>query len=157
MIARMLNWLFEERLRGARLTETQPWQVSTAAPPSRILSSLPILAADAPRYVYFEGSFDRTLANWLATHAVSEPLRVAPSTIWPRPDCYHVPLRADWLEEAAAAVRAAGDEPPVTHLHIHDGHQLLLECHFSPDSIPAVFAIGVQRISPDRVPAVFAR
>lgn len=127
MIPRLLNWLFRHRLQGARLTDAQPWQVITPGPPSRVLEALPLLAADGRRYVYFEGSFDRTLARWFAAHSVPAPLQVAPSTLWPRPDCYHVPLRADWMAEAAAAVRAQGDQAPVTHLHVHDAHRLLVE------------------------------
>lgn len=127
MIDRLLNWLFRARVRGASLSEPNPWQLTVPAPPSRVLASLAELAAPSPRYVYFEGSFDRTLVRWFATHSVPAPLQVSRSTIWPRPDCHHVPLEASALAEAAAAVQQAGDTAPVTHLHVHDGRAVLVE------------------------------
>jgi hypothetical protein len=79
------------------------------------------------------------------THATSSPLKVAYSTIWPRPDYYHVPVEADLLQEAADLIEREHVVQPCIHLHVHDGNRILLEWHDAFGEDPMYIASVVPR------------
>ncbi len=112
-----------------------------------MLRSLPILfPTDA--FVYFEGTTENRFAAWLVAHAIPAPLKIAYGTIWPKPDCYHLPLQSDLLTEAADFVDRDGISLPSIHIHVHDGKRVLLEWHDAFCDDPMYVASAVPR---DRV------
>lgn len=142
--SRLLGYATKEEAAGATLDDGERWVIPATRDAARVLRSLPILfPADA--FVYFEGTTDGAFSEWLATHSVPPPLKVAYGTIWPKPDFYHVPLRSELLEEAANVVERRRIEHPSIHLHVHDGARVLLEWHDAFSDDPMYVAGGVPR------------
>jgi hypothetical protein len=98
--------------------------------------------------VYFEGTTEGKFAQWLEAHTTPTSLKVAYGTIWPQPDCYHVPLESTLLQEAAALIEQERIALPCIHLHVHDGNRVLLEWYDAFGNDPMYIASAVPR---DRV------
>ena len=77
-------------------------------------------------FLYLEGIPDTVFEQWLVDHAVPPRLNIRKAILWPRPECYHVPLTPALLAEAAELIERERIEIPCYHLHVHDGQQLLL-------------------------------
>jgi len=152
LMSRLFGYATKEEAAGSSLEDQHPWVIPPSRDATAILRSLPALfPRDA--FVYFEGPAEARFAGWLVAHVIPPPLKIAYGTIWPKPDCYHIPLVAALLEEAAVLVDREGVALPCLHLHVHDGVQVLLEWHDAFVDDPMYVASIVPR---DRVEA-FAR
>jgi hypothetical protein len=147
LLSRLFGVATKEEAAGSRLDDTEPWIVPPTRDAAAVLRSLPILFP-AGAVVYFEGTTEGSFAGWLESHKTSTSLKVAYGTIWPRPDCYHVPLESALFEEAAAVIKREGIALPCIHLHVHDGKRVLLEWHDAFGDDPMYIASAVPR---DRV------
>jgi hypothetical protein len=132
-LSRLLGYATKGDLAGASL-QGERWVIPSTEDGGVFLRSLPILFA-ADSLAYFEGIEEESFKDWLASHAIAPPLKIAMGTIWPKPDFYHVPLRPALMEEAAGLVDRKGIVLPSFHFHVHDGERVLLEWHdaFSDD------------------------
>jgi hypothetical protein len=98
--ARFFGAVPKKERGGICLTDAEPWRVSPTKNVERFIRALPLLVPE-DSVAYFEGTGDSHVAKYLRRVSIRVPqVQVAVGTIWPRPDCYHVPLTAKNLSEA---------------------------------------------------------
>jgi hypothetical protein len=93
----------KESKDGIRFDEVHPWKVTPITDVSRFLRALPLLAPEGS-IVYFEDTGEKHVRTVLQRLSVPATVRIAPGTILPRPDRYHVPLTSSNMEEIAAYI-----------------------------------------------------
>jgi hypothetical protein len=111
-----------------RLDEPDPWEVTGTRDVERFLRTLPLLTP-AGAFVYFEGTGEPHVAEYLRSISVPAPVHVACGTIWPRPDRYHVPIDVDTMEALAHFLERSPAGFFCAHCHVHDGASIVLEWH----------------------------
>src|SRR5919112_1027291 len=122
----MLDWirrLLYSAPAGARITESNPWQLVPTASPPDFVRALSLLAMPTATLA-LEGTISDDVVDWLRLNATADGLRISPGTLWPASDWWYLPLEAHKLE---ALARVIGDEPPAIHLFVYEGDQVLLE------------------------------
>ena len=147
IFARLFGWLPAEDRSGIHLEEPDPWEVDATTDVERFLRALPLLVP-AGAFAYFEGTGEPHVAEYLRSISVPPPVKVALGTIWPRPDCHHVPISMPTMESLAGFL----DERPAgfvcAHCHVHDGVSVLLEWH---DAFTNGAMLVSRKIEEDRV------
>ena len=128
ILARLFGAVPKKERGGIHLREDQPWRIGPTTDFERFLRSLALLAPEGA-IVYFEGTSESHVTEFLRRVAVPAPVRVAVGTIWPRPDAYHVPLTADGMEEFAAFLERRPAGYLCSHCHVHRDGSILLEWH----------------------------
>jgi|SoiMethySBSTD1v2_1073268.scaffolds.fasta_scaffold00503_39 hypothetical protein len=127
-LARLLGAVPKEERGGIRLTDAEPWRVSPIRDVERFLRALPALMPHGA-IAYFEDTAEPHVRRYLQSVSVAAQARVAVGTIWPRPDCYHVPVTT----EAMAALASFLDKNPAgyfcAHCHVYRDGLVLLEWH----------------------------
>lgn len=151
-LSRLLGFTTKEEVAGAKLDDPKPWVIPPNRDASVVLRALPNLFPTGC-FVYFEGTTESSFAAWLEAHTLPAQLKIACGTIWPKSDCYHVPLEPGLLVEAANIVDHEGIALPSIHLCVHNGKQVLLEWYDAFCDDPINVASSIPR---DRVEA-FAR
>jgi len=149
IIARLLKKVF--RLMpppppGAGFQDQNPWCVAPTRDAARFLRALPFLFP-TEAVACFEGTA-RRFGNWVQWHALDEPLKIAPGTIWPKTIMYHVPLTVQLMTEAADLIEREGLAPAV-HVYVHDRRHVLLwwPDAFCDDPIWVDSSISEQRVT----------
>lgn len=128
-LERLLSTVFRERVAGLRLEEPNPYAFRLSHDGARFFRALPTLVAPTAM-LYCEGTTEPHVERWLKQRAIpSPPVRIAPGTLWPRPDYYHVPLRSELMEELAGLVDARGVALPCIHVHVYEDQRVLIEWH----------------------------
>ena len=128
LLARLLGAVSKGERDGIRLSETDPWRVGPTTEVTVFLRALPQLAPDGS-IVYFEGTGESQVAERLGHVSVAAPVQVAVGTIWPRPDCYHVPLTVETMERLAEWLEQNPAGYFCSHCHVYRGRSVLLEWH----------------------------
>ena len=125
-LARLLNAVPKEEREGIRLVDTEPWCVSPTRDVERFVRALvPLLPPGS--VVYFEGTAEPHVRRYLERASVPAQARVAMGTIWPRPDCYHVPLTPATMESIAAFLQENPAGFFSAHCHVYRDGVVLLE------------------------------
>ena len=122
MLDRFRKLLYTPRA-GARITESNPWQLAPTASPPDFLRALTLLELPSATLA-LEGTLDGKVVDWLRLNASSDGLRISPGTLWPASDWWYLPLEAQKLE---ALVSVSGRAPPAVHLFVYEGERVLLE------------------------------
>jgi len=97
-----------------RFDEPHPWRLAPISDPCQFLRALPSLVP-VSSVVYFEDTGEKHVTSLLQRLSVSATVRIARGTIFPRPDCYHVPLTTNNIEEIATYL----DNHPTGHFCSH--------------------------------------
>lgn len=148
IFAKLFGALPEAERGGIRLEEPDPWKVSPTNEVERFLRALPLLVPD-DSIAYFEGTGEPHVAEYLGKVSIPATVQVAIGTIWPRPDCYHVPLTTKTMEALAAFL----DENPAgyfcTHCHVYRHGVVLLAWHdaFGGDPIYVSRAVATEALA----------
>lgn len=128
LLSRLLGSVPHKERGGIRLEDKEPWRIEATRDPARFLRALHILAR-AGSVMYFEDTGEKHVAGYLRGAASTPAVRVAPGTLWPRPNCYHVA----WTPAAAEKLADFLDRNPCgffcAHLHLYCGQSVLLQWH----------------------------
>jgi hypothetical protein len=127
-LSRILGFASRHGPAGAHFDDPDGHTIPPCRDPAVFLRALPLLFPSGA-FVYFEDTTNRAFSNWLRAHSVAPPLNIAPGTIWPRPEYFHLPLRPELLNAAADLVVQERIVLPSIHLHVHDGTKMLLYWH----------------------------
>jgi hypothetical protein len=147
ILARLFRWIPADR-SGIRLEEQDSWEVTPTKDVERFLRALPLLAPEGA-VAYFEGTGEPHVAEYLRAVSVLPRLHVAVGTIWPRPDCYHVPITVQSMEALAAFLDARPAGYFCSHCHVYVGQSMVLEWHdaFATDPMCVSRQIGIETVS----------
>ena len=145
--ARLFSRYIAPDLSGARLNEATYWEVTPPRNVGDFLRALPVLAP-IEATAYFEGTVDSKVADYLRGISIVAPLKIAVGTIWPKPDCYHVPLSTDTMARLAEFVDQERIDYLCWHCHVHNGTAVLLQWHdaFGTDPILVATSVGEESI-----------
>lgn len=126
LLSRILGYVPRGERGGIRLEDKEPWRVSPTRDVGGFLRALSLLVPDGC-IAYFEDTGEKHVAEYLRHAAIPPAVRIAPGTIWPRPDCYHVALTAGAAEGLADFL----DHNPCgffcAHLHVYRDRTVLLQ------------------------------
>lgn len=138
----------KEEQGGIRLDEPEPWAVSPTTDVVRFLRALPSLVPDGS-ILYLEGTGEPHVAEYLERVAGPAQTRVAIGTIWPRPDCYHVPLTPTTTERFAQFLEQRPAGYVCTHCHVYLDGLVLLQWHdaFMTDPMYLSRSIGDKKVA----------
>ena len=126
---RVLNTVWRDQLTGLHLEEPSPRAFIVSCEPARSLRALPLLVPQ-PAVLYCEDTTDRAVEVWLRKHAMaSPPDKVRVGTVIPSPNCYHVALEPELVEQLARIVEDRGVALPSIHVHVYAEHRVLVEWH----------------------------
>jgi hypothetical protein len=126
IFARLLNAVPKSERDGIRLHETEPWKVSPTTDVGRFVRALAPLVPEGS-IAYFEGTGEPHVAEYLRGVSIPAPVRVAIGTIWPRPDCYHVPLTVKTMDDLAAFLERRPAGYFCSHCHVYRDGSVLLQ------------------------------
>ena len=147
-IARLFGGVPKEEWGGIHLTDREPWRVGATKDVARFIRALPELMPDGS-IAYFEATAETHVKQYLERVAIPAPVKLAIGTIWPRPDCYHVPLTASTMEALAEFL----DKNPAgffcAHCHVYRDDVVLLEWHdaFIDDPMYISRTIGSEAVA----------
>lgn len=141
----LLAWLFNYVPRterdGISLEMAGVWEISPVKDAATFFRSLPDLLPPACN-LYVEGTYDPTLAEWLAARAAAQTSRVAVGTIWPRPDRHHIPATEQNLLDLARFLDSKALAYPCSHIHVYCGGTMIVQWH-DPFDEPLYVAAAV--------------
>ncbi len=124
-LARLFGAVPKEERAGIQLMDAEPWCVSATKDVERFVRALPSLMPSGS-VVYFEDTAEPHVRQYLQSVSVPAQAQIAIGVIWPRPDCYHVPLTAETMESLAAFLEQNPAGFFCTHCHVYlDGVVLL--------------------------------
>ena len=104
--------------------------------------------------MYFEDTGESHVADYLERVSIPAQAQVAVGTIWPRPDCYHVPFTAATAEAFAQFLEQRPAGYVCTHCHVYHNGVVLLQWHDAFISDPMYLS---REISPEKVAEFAAR
>ena len=121
---------------GMRLEVSKAWEISPVTDYELFLKSLFVFTT-GNTILYFEGTEEKNLENFLENKIVSNPLKIFQGTIWPKPKKFHIVLSKQNLGELLEHLEKYPVGHFCDHLHVHDGKKILLEWYdvFTGDSI----------------------
>ena len=125
-LARLFGAVSKEERAGIRLADSNPWRVEPTRDVERFVRALPALVP-AGAIAYFEDTAESHVKEYLLRVSVPAPAKVAVGTIWPRPDCYHVPVTVETMEAMARFLEQNPAGFFCTHCHVYLDGQVLLE------------------------------
>ena len=79
--------------------------------------------------VYFEATGEPHVGRYLLSVSVPAQAQVAVGTIWPRPDCHHVPLTAEHMDALADFLKKHPTGLFCVHCHVYRDGVVLLQWH----------------------------
>ncbi|MBN1360829.1 MAG: hypothetical protein JW993_09565 [Sedimentisphaerales bacterium] len=129
-LRRLLGATPKKELEGICLDLDQPfWKLTGKTDfPCLLRAIANLLPEDS--ILYLEGgSPNKELRAFFSRHAVPEREHVAVATLWPRPQCYHVPATRENLEELAGLAERCAAPELAAHFHVYRQGKVLLEWH----------------------------
>ncbi len=80
--------------------------------------------------LYFEGGYYRgKLEKFLKAHSVTSPLNIAVGTLWPKPECFHIPATKENISALVELCRGLADAELAIHFHVYSQGRVILEWH----------------------------
>jgi hypothetical protein len=113
-LARLFGNASPDQRPGIALEDREPWQVGATKDVERFLRAVPVLGGDGT-FIYFEDTLERHVRDYLGSVSVEPSVRVQTGTIWPQPDCHHLPLTGETMEALAGFL----ERQPAALLSIH--------------------------------------
>ena len=126
--------------------DAEPWCVSVTKDVERFVRALPLLVPDGG-IAYFEDTAESHVERYLQGVSVPSHTKVAVGTIWPRPDCYHVPLTFETMEAIAAFLEKTPAGFFCCHCHVYRDGVVLLEWHDAFSDVPMYISRTIERES----------
>jgi len=148
ILARLFGGVPKTERGGIRLEERDPWEVAPTRDVERFLQALPLLAPEGA-IAYFEGTGESHVAKYLREVSVSPAVHVAVGTIWPRPDCYHVPLTITSMEALAVFLTKRPAGYFCSHCNVYRDNSVLLQWHTRS---PMIRCTSLKRFQPTGSP-----
>ncbi len=133
LLSRILGQAAEVKCEGVHLAEAEPWRVDSTRDMGRFLRALKVLVPE-DSVAYFEDTGERHFAEYLQRTAITPTVQIARGTIWPKPDCYHVPMAAGMADKLAGYLEKNPCGFVCSHLHIYRDGVVLLEWHDALDN-----------------------
>ena len=127
-LARLFGAVGRKERDGIHLTDDEPWRVSPTRDVERFVRALPALMPPGS-VVYFEDTGEPHVGRYLLSVSVPAQAQVAAGTIWPKPDCYHVPLTAEDMDALADFHEKEPAGFFCTHCHVYRDGVVLLQWH----------------------------
>lgn len=152
-LSRILNYVPKSERAGLELDLRDAWQLEPVSDASVFLRALPTLRLSSA-VLYLEGTTHDAVANCLEECTVKPTVRIAPGTIWPRPDIYHVPMSRDILERLARIVDDKGVAFLAFHVHVYANGEVVLQWHDAFEKMPLYVS---SRIDEDRIKELAGR
>jgi hypothetical protein len=134
-LARLFGAVPKDEWGGIHLTDAEPWWVSPTKDVGRFVRALPSLMPPGS-VVYFEDTAEPHVRRYLQRVSVPPHARMAIGTIWPRPDCYHVPLTAETMESLAAFLEQNPAGFFSAHCHVYNDGVVLLQWYDAFSNVP---------------------
>ena len=134
-LSKILNCVPKSERIGLELDLHDAWQLEPVSDGSVFLRALPALRQSSA-VLYLEGTTERAVADCLKKCTVEPTVTIAPGTIWPRPDIYHVPMSGDNLEQLACIVDDKGVAFLAFHVHVYTNGEVVLQWHDAFERIP---------------------
>ena len=125
-LERLFGAVPKEERGGIRLSDAEPWSVSATKDVGCFIRALPSLMPSGS-VAYFEDTAESHVARYLGSVSVPARARMAMGTIWPRPDCYHVPLTAGTMQSLATFLEKNPAGFFCTHCHVYRDGVVLLQ------------------------------
>jgi hypothetical protein len=147
-LARLFGAPPKKEWSGIHLTDTDPWCVSPTRDVERFVRALPSLMPPGS-VVYFEDTAEPHVRRYLESVSVPSQVQLAIGTIWPRPDCYHVPLTAETMEALAVFLERNPAGFFCAHCHVYRDGVVLLQWHdaFINDPMYVSRTIGADAVA----------
>ena len=147
VISRFLGVVPKEERRGIRLEEAEPWTVSPTKDVERFLRALPLLVPEGS-IVYFEGTGEPHVREYLGRISIPAQAQVELGTIWPRPDTYHVAVSQDSMDALATFLEKEPAGFFCAHCHVYRDGAILVAWHdaFFDDPMYVSRAISEDRV-----------
>jgi hypothetical protein len=147
-LARIFGAVPSDEQGGIRLEEAEPWEVSPTRDVERFLRALSPLVPDGS-ILYLEDTAETHVAEYLQGVSGPGQARVAVGTIWPRPDCYHVPLTSATAEAFARFLEQHPAGFVCAHCHVYHDGLVVLEWHdaFMSDPMYVSRTIGRGKVA----------
>lgn len=130
LLAKILGALSGVDMNGICLDVRRPfWEIAGKTDFSSLFAALPdLLPSDC--FLYFEGgSPSGGLLKFLEERKMPERTHVAPGTIWPKPDAFHIPATSATLNSLGELMHCSAYPELAIHFHVYLGQSVLLEWH----------------------------
>ena len=134
-LSKILNYVPKSERVGLALDLSNAWRLEPVSDASVFLQALPALQLSSA-VLYLEGTTDGAVAKCLEEYAVKPTVKIAPGTVWPRPDIYHVPMSHDVLNRLGRIVDDKGAAFLAFHVHVYANGEVVLQWHDAFESIP---------------------
>ena len=130
IFGRLFRCTPKEELNGIKLNLDEPfWELTGKTDFPALFRALHEILPENS-ILYFEGgSPSGQLLDFLNTKSVPEQTHVAVSTIWPRPDYYHVPATAENISRLADISENIAEPELAVHFHIYCKGEVVLQWH----------------------------
>jgi hypothetical protein len=150
LLSRLFGRASAEKLSGIALQDPEPWQVGATKDEQRFLRAVPLLGGDGT-FIYFEDTLERHVRDYLSSVAVEPSVQVQTGTIWPRPDCHHLPLTSDTMEALARFLERQPTALLSVHVLVYRAGAVLLQWYDAFDD-----PLYLSRTIPESTVAEFA-
>ena len=127
-ISKILRIVPKFESEGLTLDESPTWEVEPTKDFSKFVQALPTLLPGGA-VVYLEGTTEPEVEDFLETHRLGEPQKVAIGTIWPMPKRYHIPCSPETMSALASLLDDASVAYLCTHIHAYRNDEMLMEWH----------------------------
>ena len=119
-----------------RLDESECWRVEATTDAPVFFRALGTLAP-VNAVLVLEGSTEQRVPDFAVAHAVAPTVNVAPGTIFPASDTYHIRADQATLSALALLVEQHRIPAPAIHLHVYLVDRVLVEWYdaFAEDPI----------------------
>ncbi len=148
-------------MSGIRLDAPTFWEVAhPRKDAAAFVRALPELLPSGAA-LYLEGGCPSgKVRTFLQSHQLSDPAKVARGTIWPTPECFHVPLTLETAEGLAALFETHATPEICVHFHAYANNEILLQWHDAffgdPIFLSVQFAEERVRTFAEKLGATFA-
>ena len=141
-LSRILNYVPKSEQDGLELDLNEAWQLEALSDASVFLRALSALRLPAA-ILYLEGTTDSAVGSFLKSRAIDTTVKIAPGTIWPRPDTYHVPMTESNLVALARLVDEKGIAFLAFHVHVYSDNEVVLQWHDAFEKVPLYVSKGI--------------
>jgi|ERR1043166_2584933 hypothetical protein len=122
--ARLFRAAPKDHLRGASLGAERAWSITRITDPGTFVQALPRLVPPGS-ILYLEGVYSDEIIDYLRQHTAEHTLKIAGGTIWPKPQCFHLPITDQTALDLARVSQGHVAPEICAHLHIYRDDQVL--------------------------------
>ena len=123
-LARLFRAAPKDHLQGASLGAERAWSVTQITDHAAFLRALPHLVPPGS-VLYLEGVYSDAIIDYLRRHPAEHRLKIAGGTIWPKPQCFHLPITEETALNLGGLSQSCAAPEVCAHLHVYRGDQVL--------------------------------